>query len=153
MTTEYSVKRCKSFGFAQSIREAAKLFSPDDYEKANVYYVHSSKEEMSKTLEKIKSNKLINITSVNDIQPTNDTVNNNILFVELGVKTTKTIKEPVEYDDIELVKSVCEQMNVADDFEHAILTIISNPDEAQELKEHKFSNEFLQFIIDLYPHL
>ena len=153
MTTEYSVKRCNSFGFAQSVREAVKLFKPEDFDKSNIYYVHSSKEKMSPTLEKIKPKSLINITNINSIQPMKESNDDNILFIELGVKSTKTIKEPIEYDDIELVKSVCEQMNVDDDFERAILTIISNPDEAQELKEHKFSNEFLQFIIDLYPHL
>lgn len=159
MTTEYSVKRCKSFGFAQSMKNAITLFTPDEYAKSNVYYVHSSKPSMSSILEKLKPKELINITDINELvpavssAPTTKTSSNNIIFVELGVKSNKTIKQPIEYDDIDLVKVYCENEHISSDFEHAILTIISNPDEAQELKEHKFSNEFLQFIIELYPQL
>ena len=150
MTTKYTVKRCKTFGYAQTLRNAITLFQPSDYTDANVYYIHSSKPDPSASLAKLNPS-TFNITSINDIQPNN--ANRNIIFVELGVKTKQTIKEPVEYDDHEIIKSSCKTLQAPADFEHALYTILEDSDETQELKEHKFSNEFLQFLIDIYPSL
>ena len=152
MTTKYSVKRCESFGFAQSLKNAITLFPPDEYdENTNIYYVHSSKSEPSQMIEKLKGKSKNNVTKINELVPNKD--EKNIIFVELGVKSKKTVKQPVEFDDHDIVNSVCANLNVSDDFKHAMETIIDDGEDAQELKEHKFSNEFLQFMIDIYPSL
>ena len=150
MTTKYTVKRCSTFGFAQSLRNAITLFQPDEYaEPTNIFYIHSSKTEPSALLEKLNP-KTHNITDISDIQPNKDT--RNIFFVELATKAKRTIQIPVEYDDRDIVHQFCDTHDIPEDFEHAIYTLIDNSDETQ-LKEHKFSNEFLQFLIDLYPNL
>ena len=150
MTTKYTVKRCRTFGYAQTLRNGITLFQPNEYTESNIFYVHSSKTEPSQTLTKLNP-KTFNITSINDIQPNH--ANRNIIFVELGVKSKQTIKEPVEFDDHEIIKSACQSIHAPTDFEHALYTILEDSDETEELKQHKFSNEFLQFLIDIYPSL
>lgn len=156
MTTKYAVKRCSTFGFAQTLRNAITLFQPDEYvsnsedKNVNIFYVHSSSSSPSASLEKLNP-KTINITDISAIQPNKD--DRNIFFVELATKSKRTVHVPIEYDDQEIVADFCHQHSVNSDFEHAIETIISDSDESQQLKEHKFSNEFLQFLIDLYPNL
>ena len=153
MTTKYSVKRCESFGFAQSLRNAITLFPPGDYNDANVFYLHSSSTDEPKTFAKLNATHKQHITNIHELTPS-DNSNKNIIFVELGVKTTKTIKSPIEYDDHDIVVHYSnDTLHAPNDFIHVILSIIDNPESLQELKEHKFSNEFLQYIIDLYPQL
>ena len=150
MTTKYTVKRCNTFGFAQTLRNAITLFPPEDYTKANIFYVHSSKDTPSESLLKLNAS-THDITDIQDIKANDD--NKNILFIELGYKTKRQVKRPVSYDDHDIVDSFCSVNHHPSDFKHAIYTIIDDTDQAEELKEHKFSNEFLQFLIDLYPHL
>lgn len=154
MTTKYSVKRCEMFGFAQTLRNAITLFTPDDYSTANVYYLHSSSPTPPKSFDKLNAHNKIHLKTIEELTPPEPSdKSKNIIFVELGMKTKKTIKEPVEYDDQDIVKDASAKLNAPADFTNAILEIISNPDSVQELKEHKFSNEFLQYLIDLYPSL
>ena len=150
MTTKYTVKRCRTFGYAQTLRNAITLFQPDEYNSSNIIYIHSSKLEPSATLNKLNPNTK-NITSIANIEPNHDS--RNIIFVELGYKTKQTVKIPIEYDDKQIVQEFCKTNKVPMDFEHAVLAILEDSNEAQELKEHKFSDEFVQFLIDLYPKL
>ena len=152
MTTKYIVKRCSTFGFAQTLRNAITLFQPDEYNSpTNIFYVHSSKSEPSSLLEKLNSN-TVNITNINDIVPNKD--ERNIFFVELGVKSKQIVKVPIEWSDDKLtIGQFCSTHDIPDDFEHAVLAILDDSNEAEELKEHKFSDEFIQFLIDLYPKL
>ena len=155
MTTKYTVKRCDAFGFAQTLRNAITLFHPEDYADANVFYLHSSSTDEPKSFPKLNAPHKHHISTIDSLTPSTDNpTSKNIIFVELGVKTAKNIKTPVEYDDHEIVTTYSTStLHVPNDFMHAIIEIIDNPDSLQELKEHKFSNEFMQYIIDLYPQL
>ena len=81
MTTKYTVKRCKTFGFAQTLRNGITLFQPEDYTNSNIFYIHSSKTEPSQSLTKLNSSTK-NILSINNIEPNNS--QRNLIFVELG---------------------------------------------------------------------
>ena len=92
MTTKYTVKRCDAFGFAQTLRNAITLFHPEDYETANVYYLHSSSESEPKSFNKLNAPHKQHLMSIDALLPSSDNPKGkNIIFVELGVKTSKTI--------------------------------------------------------------
>ena len=104
MTTKYTVKRCDAFGFAQTLRNAITLFHPEDYADANVFYLHSSSTDEPKSFSKLNAPHKHHISTIDSLNPSTDNpTSKNIIFVELGVKTAKNIKTPVEYDDHEIV--------------------------------------------------
>ena len=112
MTTKYSVKRCNTFGFAQSFKDALTLFkSPNNNEQSselkerNIIYLldinrDGSEEDRVIINKLIKNNnrhnretKFEEFSTIEDIVvPQNK---NGIVFVELGYTTTKNIKVPM----------------------------------------------------------
>ena len=158
MTTKYTVKRCTQFGFAQSLRNAITLFQPEECNNANVFYLHSSPNENAiKSFNKLNAKNKQLLNNIDSLTPPpsasspTPSASDNIIFVELAYKTTKQVKEPISYDDTQLVESFSSKAPA--DFTHAVLEMITNPDSIEQLKEHKFSNDFLQYLIDLYPQL
>lgn len=158
MTTKYSVKRCNTFGFAQTLKDALSLFkdSDSDYE---MIYLHDINRKGCNDERKIidninkrrgrnkKQNKLKEFSSIESLEvPENK---KGTIFVELGYTTNKTIKIPLEFDDTYIVEEFEHQYGTPE-FKKAVLTLIDNED---MLKERKFSNEFISFLIDLYPEL
>ena len=159
MTTKYSVKKCSSFGFAQSFKDALTLFK--DISNNNVFYLHDSStvedndaliiDKLTKSINNRKqtnqNNKFYNISAVDDITvPENKT---GLLFVELGYMSTRTIKKPVSYDDTHII----EELNISnstEEFKNAVMSIISDN---AFFDEKKLSSEFISYLIELYPHL
>lgn len=164
MTTKYSVKRCNTFGFAQSFKDALTLFkTPNNNEQSselkerNIIYLHDINrdggEEDQVIINKlIKSNRHNHETKFEEFSTIEDMVvpqnKNGIVFVELGYTTTKKIKVPMEFDDRYIVEEFEHQYGT-NEFKKAVLTLMDNED----MLERKFSNEFMTFLIDLYPHL
>lgn len=153
MTTKYSVKRCETFGFAQTLRNAITLFQPSDYEHANVFLLHSSTSEPPKTFQKLTFPNKHFIQNISDLKPISNSSNKNIIFVELGFKNQKTINVPIESDDTDLIVAHAEENKVPSDFSHAILSFINNSESIHEILEHKLSDEFIDYILSLYPIL
>ena len=159
MTTKYSVKKCSSFGFAQSFKDALTLFK--DISNNNVFYLHDTStvenndaliiDKLTKSINNRKqanqNNKFYNISTVDDITvPENKT---GLLFVELGHMSTRTIKKPVSYDDTHII----EELNISnstEEFKNAVMSIISDN---TFFDEKKLSNEFISYLIEIYPHL
>lgn len=147
MTTKYSIKRCNTFGFAQTLKDATQCFT--DLNEANIYHVHSSKQELSKRLSKYNAT---DVQELSQLIPVNNG-KRNIIFVELGVKVNKTISVPIEDDDTNAVNEYTTQHVNNSEFTQAIKILLAGGEEARELKEHKFTNGFLTVLIELYPHL
>ena len=149
MTTKYSVKKCNTFGFAQSLKYAVTLFN--NLNENNVIFVHDgmNKSETEKIVRKLSAS-IPSFTECNSIE--NITVPTNrkaVLFVELGYTTNKKIKVPIEYDDREIVEQF-EHQYACNEFKNALLSSLENEN---LLNEQKFSNEFIVYITDMYPHL
>lgn len=151
MTTKYSVKRCETFGFAQTLRNAITLFQPSDYEHANIFLLHSSTSDPPKTFQKLTFPNKHFVQNISELKPISDSTDKNIIFVELGFKSQKTINVPIESDDTELIIKHAEENKVPSDFSHAILSLNSNS--MNEILEHKLSDEFIDYILSLYPIL
>jgi hypothetical protein len=157
MTTKYSVKRCNTFGFAQSLKNALTLFK--DLNNRDIIYLHykniTASDEDQTIIDKLtKSNnskhnqtRFEEVSSIDDFKTTPS--KKGLILVELGYTTTKNIKVPIEYDDTYVVEDFEHQYGT-DEFKKAVLALIDNED---LLKERKFSNEFVSFLIDLYPEL
>lgn len=160
MTTKYSVKRCNTFGFAQSLKDALTLFK--DLNNNNIIYLHDIDKHISDE-DQIIINKLMKskdkhntdnvetkfeeFSSIEDLTiPQNK---KGIIFVELGYNSNKHIDVPVEYDDKYIVEEFEHQYGT-NEFKKAALSLVDNED---SFKERKFSNEFISFLIDLYPNL
>lgn len=158
MTTKYSVKKCNTFGFAQSLADSLTLLKQNDNE---VIYLHDSNENKTEET-KLNDDKALNLlrskyplteceTIENLTTPPNKKAT---IIVELGYTKNKVVKRPLEFDDSEIITNfTCEDSIDAitqNEFKHIILNTIN--DELM-LKERKISKEFILYIINLYPHL
>ena len=138
MTTKYTVKKCNSFGFAQSFDDALHLFK--NLDASHFIYLHDSSKESTPPSVPCKD-----YTSIDDIIIPGD--KRATIFVELGYKKEKTIPVPVEYDDTEIVKEFKHEYG-NDNFKDYILNLTEEDERSAQL-----SNEFISFVVDLYPHL
>lgn len=139
MTTKYIVKKCESFGFAQTFEYGLSLFKELDDE--NIIYIHDDSEYSVKS-----EIKCIEYTNIDDIKiPKNKT---GTIFVELAYTKEKTINVPVEYDDTEIINNF-KYCDGDEKFKQYILKSMEEGDERSD----QLSNEFISFLIELYPNL
>ena len=139
MTTKYTIKKCSSFGFAQTFNDASNLY--DNLNEDNFIYLHDNSEESLKSNIPCK-----NYSSIDDIQiPPNKKAT---IFVELGYRKKKLIDVPVEYDDSDIVNNF-EHEYANEKFKSYILDLTEEDDS----RSSQLSNEFVAFLLDLYPHL
>ena len=162
MTTRYSVKRCNSFGFAQNLKNALTLFK--DITSRNVIYIHGEDDpvthETSLILSKLERNfskstsptssssSFTELTSIDSLTPPENKTAT--IFVELGYSTLTTVKIPQEFNDKYTIEYFDSQLEGNEDFKHAVLSLIE--DESM-FDEKKLSNEFITYLLELYPNL
>lgn len=150
MTTRYTVKRCSTFGFAQSLHDALGLFQSD--ENSDIIYLRESAPcittpRYDKFLEKLNTlDRFKEIHSINELAPSSKS---SIIVVDLGVRKSKIIKEPIAYDDTNIINTYFESYQT-DDIKSAFIKLQTD----QSLFcEKKLSNDILSHMIDIYPLL
>lgn len=153
MTTSYSVKRCHTFGFAQSLFDAAALFkfTPSDH----VIYLTdddltsnlspTSLSAHTSTITRLSRTHFQRVTSIDDIVISSPRA---ILIVDLGYIKQDTIRVPVEYDDTDIVNNTPIPSANAD-FRAATIALMDD----DSAKDQSISLEYTNFLVDLYPHL
>lgn len=156
MTTSYAVKKCKQFGFAVSLQEAAKLFdlTRDD----NVIFLNSNHDNCiiepseRKTIATLKrQTNYQEITTISDIQtPPNKTAT---LFIKLGQRVNKEVqilsRSDVDEDFILNFQPEHDETNYME-YKKALISFINNKD---VFRDKELSMSFIKFILLLYPGL
>lgn len=99
MTLSYSVKKCKSYGFSQTFKNAVELF-PLDYLNSKDLYIVSDTIEEDKFPKKIKKLDF-------EISPIPNR-KHGIIFVELATVENIEINVPITHNDIDSIKEYVE---------------------------------------------
>jgi len=153
MTTKYSVKRCNTFGFAQTLKYAKSLFEDSKLSSSNVIYLHDSddvdRDSETRTINHLSKNSssFSEVNSIESLTPPES--KSAIIFVKLANTKNTTINVPIHYNDQYIIEGF-EHKFASPEFTDAVVNIC---DRIDSMKENKLSTEFLTYLIDLYPHL
>ena len=144
MTTKYILKRCKTLAFASSFKHIETKFTPE--ELSHAIFISD------KPCEKYEWAK--NPVTIDEMEvPPSKT---GVIIVQLARKTMKTVKVPFESpDDPYIVEELDYTSLKYDDdkinqYKDAFATFVAN---TEYLTEKKLSNDFISFLLYIYPHL
>ena len=166
MSTKYIIKKCNTFGFAVDLNEAVKSFAPiinEEYSSKYVLHLTGPDADINRTLLQDIHPNVHTITKLYELKRFIESeefikLNNSNtvfkLYVDLGYITKSTAEVPLEYDDSDIIKEFKPSFELsADTLEEYSEYIIRLRDEPNIFGEGSLTNDYINYIIELYPNL
>ena len=160
MSTRYTIKKCNSFGCAKTFEHAYEsITAPLSEEENDSYIIHLTSDNLQQPSSEIHSTfttlsalkKFIESPKFSELNSSHTLFK---LIIDLGYMTTVSESIPVESDDSEIIRSFIPSFELSDEDRAEFAEyLIRLREDSNVFGDGKLSNNYINYIVELYPHL